>query len=173
MRQYRFRALITLAPAAGKGPARGLPSRASALTAYACCLLEPFCRREYFPAVISRDEELPRRPGGHALVTIALADGEAQALFAPGQRFAIWADGVVGRTIRAEGPVGHGVICSRESPPLPRDDGDGIRGEAAGPARVHRLTAAGGPGTAPGPRRAAAVRVSAAIVRHPPGPMPV
>lgn len=144
MRQYRFRALVTLAPAAGQAPAQGLPSRASALSAHACCLLEPSCCREYFPAVISRDEELPRRPGGHAVVTIALADGEADALFAPGQRFTIWADGVVGHTIRAEGLVGYGVVCGRESPPLPCDDGGGIRGEAAGPARVHRL-AAGAP----------------------------
>ena len=147
MRQYRFRALVTPAPAAGEGPTRSLLRRPRALTAHACCLLQPFCYREYFPAVISQDEELPPQPGGHAVVTIALADGEAEALFAPGQGFTIWADGVVSHTIRAEGLVGYGVIRGRESPPLPCGDGHGIRGEAAGPARVHRLAAAGAPAT--------------------------
>ena len=103
MRQYRFRARVTLDTAAREGPARGLTSRMRALTAHDCCLLQPFCYRVYLPAVISPDRELPLQPGGRVVVTIALADGEAEALFAPGQRFTIRADAVVDRTIRPEG----------------------------------------------------------------------
>jgi hypothetical protein len=143
VKQYRFRALVTLDPAAREGLTRDRPGRRGALTVYACCLLQPSGYREHLPAVISRDEEPRRQPGGHAVVAIALADGEAEAYFAPGQRFTIWADGVVGHAIRAEGLVGYGVICGWESPPLPCDDGDGIRGRAAGPACAQRLVAAG------------------------------
>jgi hypothetical protein len=89
-----------------------------ALTAHDCCLLQPFCYRVYLPAVISPDKELPLQPGGRVVVAIALAGGEAEALFAPGQRFTIWADAVVDRTIRPEGLVGYGVICGREAPSL-------------------------------------------------------
>src|SRR2546427_286532 len=67
------------------------------------------------------------------------AAGEAEALFAPGQRFTIWADAVVDRTIRPEGLVGYGVIYGRKAPPLLGDDSDGIRRKAAGLARVHLL----------------------------------
>ena len=49
------------------------------------------------------------------MMTIALADGEAEAFFAPGQSFTIWADGTVGRTVRAEGLVGYGVMSRRTS----------------------------------------------------------
>ena len=138
MRQYRFRALITLDAAVREGPARGLPSRMRAHTARYCCLLEPFCYRVYLPAVISSDRGLPLQPGRRVVVTIALADGEAEALFAAGQRFTIWADGVVDRTIRPEGLVGYGVICARESPPLLSDDRGRIRRMTAGPDTVNR-----------------------------------
>ena len=56
---------------------------------------------------------------------MALADGEAEALFAPGQRFTIWADGVVDRTIRPEGS----------------GDSDGTRRKTAGPGAVSRRKA--------------------------------
>jgi hypothetical protein len=142
VRQYRFRARVTLDTAAREGHARGLTSRMRALAAHDCCLLQPFCYRVYLPAVISPDSELPLQPGGRSsgvVVTIALAGGEAAALFAPGQRFTIWADAVVDRTIRPEGLVGYGVICGREAPPLLCDDSDGIRRKATGLARVHLL----------------------------------
>jgi hypothetical protein len=139
VRQYRFRALVTLDAAAPEGGARGLASRMRALTAHDCCLLQPFCYRVYLPAVISPNREPPLQPGGRVVVTIALAGGEAEALLAPGQRFTIWADAVVGRTIRPEGLVGYGVICAPEAPPLLCDDSDGIRRKATGLARVHRL----------------------------------
>jgi hypothetical protein len=143
VRQYRFRALVTLAPAAGEGPARRLPSRVRALTAHACCLIQPAGHHEYFPAVISRDEELPLSPAGHAMMTVALADGEAEALFARGQPFTIWADGTVGRTIRAEGLVGYGVICSQASPPPAGLADDRIHLGTAGPVPGHDRPEAG------------------------------
>ena len=138
MRQYRFRALVTPDTAAREGPARGLTRRVRSLTAHDCCLLEPFCYRVYLPAVISPDGGLPLQPGRRVVVTIALADGEAEAHFAAGQRFTIWADGVVDRTIRPEGLVGYGVICARESPPLLSDDRGRIRRMTAGPDTVNR-----------------------------------
>jgi hypothetical protein len=76
---------------------------------HACCLIEP-SHHQYFPAVIYRDEELRPRPGVHVVVTVALIDGEAEAYFAPGQRFTIWSDAVVGHMVCADGLVGYGVI---------------------------------------------------------------
>jgi hypothetical protein len=81
------------------------------------------------------------RPGLRAVVNVALADGEAEAFFAPGQRFTIWADAVIGHTIRADSMAGHGVISSPVSPPLARAHD----GRAARPARGHRLAALGVP----------------------------
>lgn len=143
MRQYRFRALVTLAPVVREGPARRLPDLARALTAHACCLIQPAYHHEYFPAVISRDEEPPLSPAGHAMMTVALADGEAETLFAPGQRFTIWADGIVGRTIQAEGLVGYGVISCQTSPPPAGLAGDRIHRGTVGPDPRLRLAAAG------------------------------
>jgi len=141
VRQYRFRALITLDAAVREDPARGLPSRMRALTAHHCYLLQPFCYRVYLPAVISPDRGLPLQPGSRVVVSIALADGEAEALFAPGQRFTIWADAMIDRTIRPEGLVGYGVICARESPPLLSDDSGRIRRTTVGPGTVSRRKA--------------------------------
>jgi hypothetical protein len=105
VQQYRFRALITLGPAAGH---RGRP--------HACCLVQPG-QGKYFPAAISY-REAPARPGVRAVVSVALADGEAEAFFAPGQRFTIWADAVIGQTIRVGGLAGSGVIsCPVPLPP--------------------------------------------------------
>ena len=137
MRQYRFRVLVTLAPAGRGGPGLRLPNRMRALTAHACCLIQPARHREYFPAVICPDEELPPS-AAHAMMTIALADGEAEAFFALGRCFTLWADGTVGRTVRAEGLVGYGVICARQSPPLLSNDSGGIRRKTAVPGAVSR-----------------------------------
>jgi hypothetical protein len=38
------------------------------------------------------------------------------AFFAPDQHFTIWADAIVGHTIRGHVLAGHGVICGWESP---------------------------------------------------------
>jgi hypothetical protein len=153
VRQYRFQALVTLTPAAGEGLARRLPSRACALTAHACFLVQPTHRHDCFPAVISWDEELSRSPAGRAMMTIALADGEAEALFAPGQRFTIWADGTVGHTIRPEGLVGYCVIACQQSPPPAGVAGDGVQRETVGPDPGYRLAAAGTRAVGQGPAR--------------------
>ena len=136
MRQYGFRALIAFDPAAGEDSTPGHLGGTRT-----CCLIQPG-QGEYFPARISWDKEPPVRPGLRAVVNVALADGEADALFAPGQPFTIWADAVIGHTIRADGLAGHGVISSPISPPLP--PAHDVRA-AARPARGHRLAALGVP----------------------------
>ena len=120
MRQYRFRALITFDPAARENPTPGHLGGTRK-----CCLVQPG-QGEYFPARISWNKALPVRPGLRAVVSVALADGEAEAFFAPGQRFTIWVDAVIGQTIQANRMVGQGVISSPMSPPQPpaaRDHG--------------------------------------------------
>lgn len=113
MRQYRFMALVMLDPAGHDEAARFDPGGTQA-----CCLIEPsYCT--YFPAVISLDWEVPSRAKVHALVTMALSDGEARAFFGPGQRFTIWADAVVGHSVQATGLAGHGVIFQCVSPLVP------------------------------------------------------
>jgi hypothetical protein len=104
MRKYRFWALVMLDPEAREEAARFDPGETQA-----CCLIEP-SHCTYFPAVIALDEEVPSRAKAQALVTIALRDGEARAFFAPGQRFTIWADAVVGHSVQAAGLVGYGVV---------------------------------------------------------------
>jgi hypothetical protein len=136
VKQYGFRALITFDPAARQDCAPGHPRGTRA-----CCLVQPG-QGEYFPARISWDKELPVRPEVRAVVCLALADGEAEAFFAPGQRFTIWADAIVGQTIRADGMIGHGVISSSPvSLPLPRAHDV----EAPRPARGHTPAALGVP----------------------------
>lgn len=114
MRQYRFLALVILDPAPREDAARCDPDETGP-----CFLVEPsYCM--YFPAVISLDREVPSHSKAYALVTIALHDSEAGAFFAPGQRFTIWADAVVGHSVQAAGLVGHGVIFQCVSWPVPR-----------------------------------------------------
>jgi hypothetical protein len=126
VKQYRFGAQITFGPAAGHpgGP-------------HACCLVQPRMAR-YFPAAIS-GTELPVGPGVRAVVSVALADGEAEAFFPTGQHFTIWADAVIDHAIRAGGMAGHGVVCSPVSAPLPRAHD----APAARAARGRRLAALG------------------------------
>jgi hypothetical protein len=114
MRQYRFRAVITLGPAAREDAARGHLGGP-----HTCYVVQP-CHGKYFPAVIClEDDEVPLRPGVRALLSAVLADGEAKTLFAPGQRFTIWADAIIGHTVVADDLIGRGVISHRVSLPLP------------------------------------------------------
>jgi hypothetical protein len=135
VRRYRFTALITFDPAWRPGAAANDVGRTRA-----CYLIEPR-DRVYFPAVIASDART--MPAVRAVVSIALVDGEDVAFFAPGQRFTIWADAIVGHTIRAHGRVGSGVIAGRAAPPRPGAD------DGAGRARGHDVVASGVP-TAPG-----------------------
>jgi hypothetical protein len=93
--------------------------------------------------MISLDEGVPVGPGGPAVLTVALADSEAEAFFCPGQCFTIWADGLVGRTVQAMGRVGYGVIARRTSPARAPVDGNGIPGRAADQAVISGLMQAG------------------------------
>jgi hypothetical protein len=114
MRPYSFLALVMFDPAVREEAGRFDPGGTQA-----CCLIEPsYCT--YFPAVISVHREVPSRAKAHAQVTIALRDGEARAFFAPGQRFTIWADAVIGHSVQAAGLAGYGVIFQCVSPPAPR-----------------------------------------------------
>ena len=77
------------------------------------------------------------------MLTVALADSEAEAFFCPGQHFTVWADGLVGSTVQAMGRVGYGVIARRTSPARAPVDGNGIPGDAAGEAVTSALMQAG------------------------------
>jgi hypothetical protein len=127
VREYQFRARVAFDPACDSA-ARGCLSGTRPH-----CVIEPY-HRKYFPALISCDNQPPPPGGPNILVRIALTGPEADVLFAPGQRFAIWADAIVGKTIRGEGLVGYGVISLQGSPPPPRADDRTARRARADPA---------------------------------------
>ena len=108
MRKYTFSALITPGLAA-RDAAPGYRYRTGIR-----CVVQPR-DREYFPAVISLDEQPAAGPRVRAVVSVVLAGREAAAFFAPGQHFTIWADAIVGHAIRGHGLAGYGVICGQES----------------------------------------------------------
>jgi hypothetical protein len=143
MMRYTFRALITLSPNVPEDPAPCCPGRAHVLAARGCYLIQPFPCHWYLPAMISPEEGVPVSPERHVMLTIALADGEEEAFFGPGQRFTVWADGLVGSTVRAVGQVGYGVIARRTSPARAPADGNGIAGNAADQAATSALMQAG------------------------------
>jgi hypothetical protein len=127
VKPYRFRALITSRLTAGDGAAHGLLGGT-----HACCLVQPR-HGSFFPAVISPDQELTTRAAWSAVVSITVAGGEAEAFFAPGQRFTIWADAVVGDTIQARGLAGHGITGYPISLPASRAQNDGAAGRSRAP----------------------------------------
>jgi hypothetical protein len=134
VKQHRFRTLIMPGPAAGENAVRGHLGRT-----HTCCLVQP-CRGMYFPAVISPDGELAPRAVTPAVVSAALATGEAEAFFAPGQLFTVWADAVVGHAVHADRLIGQGVIVCQLSFPPRAHDGRAER-EMAGQAGRHSLAA--------------------------------
>jgi AcrR family transcriptional regulator len=145
MRPHSFRALVMLDSAGREDSPRSGPDGMRA-----CCLVEP-SRYTYFPAVISLDTGQPARTAARALVTIALRDSEAGAFFAPGQRFTIWADAVVGHTVQACGLIGYGVISQPVSPSppgAPRDEA-AARPAAAGRPQAGELPGSGRQVTGP------------------------
>ena len=107
MRQFRFRALITLdpirpGPATLRLPVPQYPNRTHALMIHARPLRNAGHTR-YFPAELCWDSGRPLHPGDRAEVTITVTDDEARAFFAAGQRFTLWSGG----------DVGHGTISRR------------------------------------------------------------
>lgn len=114
-------------------------------------------RRQYFPGMLWRDMQPRPTPAVHAQLSVALNDGEAEAFFTPGQRFAIWADAIVGTTICGDGFAGYGVIEPQKSSAPPLAGAGRTQRTATRPAwprpmaaTVHRLT--GHRQTAPQPR---------------------
>jgi hypothetical protein len=99
----------------------------------------------HFPALISAEEEVTARAAIHAVISTPLADGEAEAFFALGQRFTIWADAVVGHVMQAHGLVGQGIIAYPVSLPLSNAHGGRVEGKATDPARRHSLATLGAP----------------------------
>ena len=98
---FRFRALITLDPAAGPS-AREYASGTRALLVHATRTGEPGADK-FFPVTMTwDDEDNPLRPGDGAVVTFTTADREAPAYLAAGQHFDLWGAG-----------SGHGVISRR------------------------------------------------------------
>jgi hypothetical protein len=101
MRQFRFRALVTLDPPAPGTQATEYPSGTHKLMVHARCINEP-SRGRYFPAVITRDDEQPLQPDRQAVVTITVADDDAPFYLATGEPFTLWGTG-----------HGHGIITRR------------------------------------------------------------
>jgi hypothetical protein len=108
MRQFRFRALVTLDPAAPRPAtprtrARQYPSHTRALMILARPLRADTGPARLLPAEIWQDSEEPLRPGDRAVVTARVADDQTEAFLDAGQHFTLWSGG----------SVGHGTICRR------------------------------------------------------------
>jgi len=112
MRQIRFRALITLDPAAARPvnslrPAAGTyPSHTRALMVRARSRRDPSISR-IFPSQICRDDGQPLHPGDHTVVTVTVTGQDAPAFFDAGCHFTLWSgsdvgDGVVSRRVYTE-----------------------------------------------------------------------
>jgi hypothetical protein len=98
----------------------------------------------YLPAVISPDERPPSGRGVHAVLSIPLADGEANEFFAPGKGFTIWANALIGHTVCGDGLVGYGVISPDEPRSVPRSAGRDLQGAARSDFRFHHVPGQGG-----------------------------
>lgn len=108
MRQFRFRALLTLDPAtAGEDeddPGREYPSGSHDLMIHCGRLDEP-ALRQLFPALIYTDDDLPLRPGDtDVLATVVVTDDDACDYLGPGQHITLWHGH----------ECGHGVISRQE-----------------------------------------------------------
>lgn len=91
------------------------------------------CHRQYFPGMLSRAKQPRPTPAVHAQLSVALNDGEAESFFAPGQRFTVWTDAIVGTTVCGDGFIGHGVIKSHKSSAPPIAGADRTQRTAASP----------------------------------------
>lgn len=121
MHQFRFRALIALDAAV---PGRGVghyTSPTHALMLRAACLRPPAHHR-LFRAKICWADHHALKPGDRAVVTITVADDDAEMFFAAGQRFTIWNGGDIG-----QGTISRQIFAppdpgGRETAPGPGDD---------------------------------------------------
>jgi hypothetical protein len=104
VRHFKFRALITLDPAAAHP---GTPLHPAAvdylnhthsLMVRACSLREPGHVR-CFATEMCWDDDQPLHPGERSMVTITVYDDEAAAYLDAGQRFTLWSGVDVGQGI--------------------------------------------------------------------------
>jgi hypothetical protein len=109
LREYVFRAVVTFDALASASATSGYLDGTRSL-----CIIQP-TGQFYLPALISLGESPRQTLTVSAVLRIRLTDTEAAELFSPGQRFALWSDAFVGRTVRGEGLVGFGVICAQDS----------------------------------------------------------
>jgi hypothetical protein len=98
MKQFMFRALVTLDQPAQDGAGRQYPSRTRGLMVHASRIGQPSCDK-YFPALISRDDDRPLQSGEPTVVTITVADDDAPGYLRVGQTFTLWGGG-----------TGHGIV---------------------------------------------------------------
>lgn len=104
MRQFRFRAFLTLDAARQDEPDREYPSGSHDLMIHSGRLDEP-ALRQLFPAAIYRDDDEPLRPGdADVLATVVLSDEHACEYLGPGQHVTLWNGH----------ECGHGVISRQE-----------------------------------------------------------
>jgi hypothetical protein len=103
VRQYKYRAVVSLDSAARNAPAWGYPSGTHAVMIRCSHLAAPaLCR--YFPAAIYQLDDRPLAPGeAGVVVTIEVADDAATEFLGPGQHVSLWTGG----------DIGHGVISRR------------------------------------------------------------
>jgi hypothetical protein len=108
MRQFRFRALVTLDPVQPRPEAlhphaQEYPSHTRALMILALPLRADGGPARHLPAEIWQDGDEPLRAGDHATVTARVSDDHADAFLDAGARFTLWSGG----------EVGHGTIYRR------------------------------------------------------------
>lgn len=107
--QHRFRALITFDPSAPESLTQGYLDGTRTT-----CVIQPRFGM-HFPAVFACREPSPPRPVMHVVLSIPLSSAETEAFFAAGRHFVMWADAIVGRTMRGDGLVSHGIISGQEA----------------------------------------------------------
>jgi len=108
MRQFRFRALVTLdevRPRAGAlhPAAREYPGHTRALMIRAEPLRAGVGPARCLATELWRDDDEPLRAGDRAVVTIRVSDDQADAFLDGGQQFTLWSGG----------EVGHGIVYRR------------------------------------------------------------
>ena len=107
LRQFMFRALVTLDPA-GPGPSRLHPRASEYLNHTRSLMIQAPALHDadgsrYFSAEICWDGEQPLQAGDHAVVTVTVTDDDAAAFLGTGQPFTLWSGG----------GVGHGTVSRR------------------------------------------------------------
>lgn len=103
MRQYKYRAVVSLDGAAGNAPAKEYPSGTHAVMIRCSNSATP-AQRRCFPAAIYRPDDRPLAPGeAGVVVTIEVADDRASAFLGPGRQVTLWNGH----------DIGHGVISRR------------------------------------------------------------